>query len=190
MQSRTPAIVTFTSGSTGVPKVAVRTHGFLLAQHRALEETLTLEPGNVDLATLPIVLLANLASGVTSIIPDADLRAPGTIRPEPVIDQIQLLRPGRVIATPALLERLVTRLEDAGGTLKGVRQIFTGGAPVFPSLLDRVANVAPSASILAVYGSTEAEPIASLDRRRHQRRRSPRDARRRGPAGRPASAWH
>ncbi len=161
----TPAIVTFTSGATGVPKAAVRTHGFLLAQHRALEETLTLEPGNVDLATLPIVLLANLASGVTSIIPDADLRAPGRIRPEPVIDQIRLLRPGRVIATPALLERLVTRLEDAGGTFKGVRQIFTGGAPVFPSLLDRVANVAPSASILAVYGSTEAEPIASLDRR-------------------------
>lgn len=32
---RDPALVTFTSGSTGRPKAAVRTHGFLLAQHRA-----------------------------------------------------------------------------------------------------------------------------------------------------------
>ena len=78
----TPAIITFTSGSTGEPKAAVRTHGFLAAQHRALVESLALVPGEVDLCTLPIFLLANLASGVTSVIPDADLRSPGTIDPE------------------------------------------------------------------------------------------------------------
>jgi acyl-CoA synthetase (AMP-forming)/AMP-acid ligase II len=76
----TPAIITFTSGSTGEPKAAVRTHGFLLAQHRALVESIALAAGEVDLCTLPIFLLANLASGVTSVIPDADLRAPGTHR--------------------------------------------------------------------------------------------------------------
>ena len=80
----TPAIVTFTSGSTGAPKAVVRSHGFLIAQHQALATSLAFEPGDTDLTALPIVLLANLASGVTSIIPDADLRAPGAIRPEPV----------------------------------------------------------------------------------------------------------
>ncbi len=34
----TPAVITFTSGSTGEPKAAARTHGFLLAQHRALAD--------------------------------------------------------------------------------------------------------------------------------------------------------
>src|SRR5262249_45615201 len=75
-----PALITFTTGSTGEPKAAVRTHGFLLAQHRVVSETLGLRPGEVDLTTLPMFVLANLASGVTSVIPDADLRRPGSIR--------------------------------------------------------------------------------------------------------------
>ena len=157
----TPAIITFTSGSTAAAKAAVRTHGFLLAQHRALADTLRLRPGAVDLTTLPIVALANLASGVTTIVPDANLRAPGEIDPGPVLEQIRRLRPDTAVASPALLERLADRDES----LHHLSRIFTGGAPVFPSLLDRLARAAPTASIVAVYGSTEAEPIATLDRK-------------------------
>ncbi len=161
--SETPAIITFTSGSTGIPKAAVLTHGFLLAQHRALARTLTHEVGDMDLTTLPVVLLANLASGVTSIIPDADLRKPGAVRPRPIFEQIRTWSARRIVATPALLEQLVRSVEEVEGTLDGVEQIFTGGAPVFPPLLDRVARIAPRARVAAIYGSTEAEPIASLD---------------------------
>ena len=84
-----PALLTFTSGSTGQPKAALRTHGFLLAQHRVLADSLRLTTGQVDLTTMPIVALANLASGVTSVIPKADLRYPGKINPAPVVAQIQ-----------------------------------------------------------------------------------------------------
>src|SRR5690606_26479444 len=43
-----------------------------------------------------------------------------------------------------------------------VQAIFTGGGPVFPNLLREAARFAPDAAIHAVYGSTEAEPIAHL----------------------------
>lgn len=161
----TPAIITFTSGSTGEPKAAVRTHGFLLAQHRALVESLALAPGEVDLCTLPIFLLANLASGVTSVIPDADLRAPGRIDPTPVLAQIDSTRPVRTVASPAFLARLVDGAAGRRGRLDGFRKIYTGGAPVFPKMLDAIAAAAASAAVVAVYGSTEAEPIAGIDRR-------------------------
>ncbi len=75
----TPALASFTSGSTGQPKAAIRTHGFLLAQHRAVEESFSLATGEVELVTLPIFVLANLASRVTSVIADADLRRPSEI---------------------------------------------------------------------------------------------------------------
>src|SRR5205814_7229884 len=47
-----PALLTFTSGSTGEPKAALRTHGVLLAQHRVLAEALQVSAGDVDLTTL------------------------------------------------------------------------------------------------------------------------------------------
>jgi acyl-CoA synthetase (AMP-forming)/AMP-acid ligase II len=157
----TPALLTFTSGSTGQPKAAVRTHGFLLTQHRILEKHLQLVPGEVDLTTLPIFLLANLASGVTSVIPDADLWRPGSIAPALVLDQIRRLAVTRSAASPAFFERLL-RGDGATDALAGLRKVYIGGAPVFPRLLRRLQQAAPQARTEAVYGSTEAEPIAHI----------------------------
>jgi olefin beta-lactone synthetase len=160
----TPALVTFTSGSTGQPKAALRTHGFLLAQHAVLRHSLNLTEGESDLTTLPIFVLANLASGVTSVLPDADLRSPGAIDPAPVVAQVKQTRPVSTAASPAFLDRLADHCLARGEQLPSFRKIFTGGAPVFPRLLDKVRQVAPDAKVVAVYGSTEAEPIAEIAR--------------------------
>ena len=184
----TPALITFTSGSTGEPKAVVRTHAFLLAQHRALADSLALRAGEVDLTTLPVFLLGNLASGVTSVVPDADLRAPAAIAPAPVLAQIRSERVTRTVASPAFLLRL-TEAPDAAASLGAMQRIFTGGAPVFPRTLDRLAAAAPAAHVVAVYGSTEAEPIAEIERR--ELADEDRAAMRRGAgllAGRPVSA--
>jgi acyl-CoA synthetase (AMP-forming)/AMP-acid ligase II len=159
-----PALLTFTSGSTGQPKAVMRTHGFLLAQHRVLAQSLALTAGQVDLTTMPIVALANLGSGVTSLIPKADLRYPGAIDPAPLVAQIQAQQVVSTVASPALLERLARYCLRRGLTLPGLAKIFTGGAPVFPGLLDQLQQVAPQAKVVAVYGSTEAEPMAKIAR--------------------------
>lgn len=154
-----PALLTFTSGSTGAPKAAVRTHGFLRAQHTALARSLAYADGESDLTTLPVFLLANLASGLTSILPNADLRRPGAVRPGPLLDQLEAERPDRVTASPAFLERLAKACESQGRTLP-FRRVYTGGAPVFPGLLKRLQRVLPDGEVHVLYGSTEAEPIA------------------------------
>ena len=159
-----PALLTFTSGSTGQPKAAVRTHAFLLAQHARLVESLDYVAGEIDLATLPVFVLANLGSGVASVIPDGDLRRPGAIDPVPVLAQIRRHGVSRSTASPAFFERLARHCAAEETTLPTLRKLFTGGAPVFPRLLDQLHRMAPAARIEAVYGSTEAEPIAHLAR--------------------------
>src|SRR5262245_12529258 len=160
----TGALLTFTSGGAGQPKAALRTHGFLLAQHRVIERSLALNAGEVDLTTLPIFALANLASGVTSLIPDADLRFPGAIDPAPALRRIREHSPASAAASPALLERLADHCLKTGERLSCFKRIHTGGAPVFPRTLDKLQEVAPRAEIVAVYGSTEVEPIAQISR--------------------------
>ncbi|MCW8962576.1 MAG: AMP-binding protein [Gammaproteobacteria bacterium] len=164
MQKDSPALVTFTSGSTGMPKAAVRTHGFLLAQHKVLADSLRLRAGQVDVITLPIFVLANLASGVTSLIPNADLRKPGFIDARQVIQQIEQYHANRCAASPAFFERLLDHCEAVGKQMDSFEEVYTGGAPVFPRLLDRLAKFSPNAEVVAVYGSTEAEPIAHIAR--------------------------
>src|SRR5208282_3898869 len=116
LAAEAPALVTFTSGSTGQPKAAMRTHGFLLAQHRALETSLALRPGQLDLTTLPIFVLANLASGVTSVLPNADLRSPGTIIAGPVLAQIRRHKIETTASSPAFLSRLLDESEHGCST--------------------------------------------------------------------------
>lgn len=149
-----PALVTFTSGSTGLPKAAVRSHGFLLAQHRTLSRALEFEDGEVDLITLPVFVLANLASGLTSVLAATDLAKPGSPDVAAVRRQCESFRVTRCAASPAFFEGLL-----AGG-IPAFEKLYTGGAPVFPDLLRRLRRTLPGACIHSVYGSTEAEPIA------------------------------
>src|SRR5581483_10534637 len=157
-----PALVTFTSGSTGIPKAAVRTHQFLLAQHRAIAASLKLTAGTVDLTTLPIFVLANLASGVCSVLPQCDMRAPASCDPGLVIDQIERHKINSTAASPAFIERVADECIRTSHPLTSLRKVFLGGAPVFPVVLQRAQRAFPNAALTTIYGSTEAEPMAGI----------------------------
>ena len=162
VDAATPALITATSGSTGPIKFAIRSHGFLRRQHEAIHSALGMDPAAVVATTLPIFVLSFMASGVTTLLPRVDLRRPGAVRVAPLLRELDAARVTCLAASPAFLDAIARHCQAHTRTLPRITQIYSGGAPVFPVLTDRLRQIAPHAAVSAVYGATEAEPIAIL----------------------------
>lgn len=191
LSEASPAIITLTSGSTGTPKLIERTHGFLASQYEVIGSNFGILPGSTQLVTLPMFVLANLAAGATSVLPDADPRRPLRVNARRIAAQIARRRISRILAPPALLGKLLDDFTNHPRALSCVGQVFTGGGPVFPDLLDRFETVLPRGSLHIIYGATEAEPICTVTAA--QITTADREAMRRGGgilAGRPVAQIH
>ncbi len=147
------AILSFTSGTTNQPKIALRSHQFLIHQYESLIKEIDYNERHIDLGTLPIFSLVNLAVGITTVLPNR--RYKSQINIKALVKSINRYKVTRAICSPALMEELL-KLDK----LTSIEQIYLGGAAVFPSLLNAIDK---KKQLYIVYGSTEAEPIAKLN---------------------------
>ncbi len=157
------ALVTFTTGSSGTPKGANRTHRFLAAQHYALNRHLPYRSDDADLPVFPIFSLNNLAAGVKTVIPAIDVGAPGDHDALVLIAQMKSTGTSCSTLSPSLLNKVSDYCLKNKITLPFLRRIITGGAPVSKDDLIRITNVCPNAEVLVLYGSTEVEPMAHIE---------------------------
>lgn len=157
------ALITFTTGSSGTPKAAKRTHGFLFEQFKALAETIHPDPEDIDMPMLPVVLLLNLGVGSTSVITPFNAGKPRSLKPEKIANLIDRHQVNRIIASPFFIKTLAGYTITSARRLPGLKKIFTGGAPVFPAEAALYQKAFPHVYIEVVYGSTEAEPISAIN---------------------------
>lgn len=158
------AAILFTSGSTGVPKGAVYSHGNFTAQVETIRETYGIEPGERDLCTFPLFALFAPALGMSAVIPDMDGSKPATADPDRIIQSIMDYEVTNLFGSPALLRVLGRHVKARGTQLPSLRRIISAGAPMTADILEAVTPaLQEGAHVWPGYGATEAMPLCTLD---------------------------
>lgn len=157
------AAILFTSGSTGVPKGVVYSHGMFEAQIQALKNDYGIAHGERDLATFPLFSLFGPALGMASIVPEMDASKPITANPEFLFAAIEKYQCSNIFVNPALLERLGRAGELKQHKLPSVQRVISAGAPATIASIARFSKMlSQGVPILNSYGATESLPISMI----------------------------
>lgn len=160
------AALMFTSGSTGISKGAVYTHGILTHQVKFLQEIYGFTTEDVDLATFPLFGLFDVCLGMTAVIPDMDASKPAKADPRKLIEAITDNGATFMFGSPALVDTLSRYGVENNIRLPSLRQVISCGAPARNDILQRFHRMLnDDAQIHTPYGATEALPVSSIGSR-------------------------
>jgi len=151
-----PALVKFTSGSTGQPKGVALSADNLLNETENIMETLSMGTGDKILATIPLSHSYGFDLGVlTMLLSRAELHIRDGFVPRQTIRLIQDNNITIILGTPSMYRLMIdTRLKEKPD-LSSVRFALSGTARLNPDIIDRFHD-AFRISICQHYGSSES----------------------------------
>lgn len=154
-----PALIGYTSGTTGRPKGAVLSHANLLASVRGLELAWRWTPDDVLVLALPLFHMHGLGVGVHgTLTAGAQVVLLPTFDPDAVFDAILEHRATLFFGVPTMYSRLVA--SPRAGELSALRLCVSGSAPMPAELHDAVQQVSGQ-HVIERYGMTETVMLVS-----------------------------
>jgi long-chain acyl-CoA synthetase len=163
-----PAVILFTSGTTGMPKGAVLTHrGIIATLQSLLLRTRRLPVPGADppqpskaLMCLPLFHIGGLQQVITPLVGGGTVVfSQGKFDPEGIVNLIEQEGISVWSAVPTMVSRVIDYLEESGRSpVQPLRTVGMGGSPVVQRLRERALDWFPNVTrgLAVTYGLSEA----------------------------------
>jgi fatty-acyl-CoA synthase len=159
-----PALIMYTSGTTGRPKGAVLTHNNIAGQ--AMTNLFTISPdinrdvGFIGVPLFHIAGVGNMISGLLLGLPTV-LYPLGAFDPGALLDVLAAEKVTAIFLVPAQWQAVCAE-QRANPRDLHLRVLSWGAAPASDSLLRDMAELFPGTQIYAAFGQTEMSPVTCM----------------------------
>jgi long-chain acyl-CoA synthetase len=153
-------VIAYTSGTTGTAKGAMLTHRGSVLSAYGYGMANRFRSDDVVLTCMPPYVLRGQSAGLSPALAGAHVVMADFVASE-VVDIIQRRRVTQLQLAPAMITLLLREPDLARRDLSSLRAIWTGGAPIRPSELQRFGDVFGDV-LGSTFGMTEATGVAGM----------------------------
>jgi acyl-CoA synthetase (AMP-forming)/AMP-acid ligase II len=157
-----PAVLLFTSGTTGEPKAAVLRHRHLTSYVLETVEFMGADPDDAALVSVPPYHIAGIAAVLTSVWSGRRLVYLPQFSAESWVDTAAREAVTHAMVVPTMLGRILEVLAERGEKLPALRHLSYGGGRMPITLVERALDHLPHVGLVNAYGLTETSSTIAV----------------------------
>jgi acyl-CoA synthetase (AMP-forming)/AMP-acid ligase II len=158
-ETERPAVLLFTSGTSGDPKVAVLQHDNLVSYIFGTVEFMGADPGEVQLVSVPPYHIAGIANLLSCVYAGRRIIQLPTFEPVRWIELVRAEGVTHAMVVPTMLSRVLETLDGALPTLRHLS--YGGGRMPLPTIEAAVTRL-PEVGFVNAYGLTETSSTVAV----------------------------
>lgn len=156
------ALLVYTSGTTGLPKGAMNTHGNVAFTAQAYRDWIGLDEGDGVFGIAPLFHITGLIGHIAlSLLIAGPLTLAYRFEPSVVLDAIRERQPAFTIGAITALLALMNHPDARSDSLASMKAIYSGGAPIAPAVVEQF-EAKFGHYIRNAYGMTESTSPATV----------------------------
>jgi fatty-acyl-CoA synthase len=157
-----PAVLLFTSGTTGEPKAAVLRHRHLTSYVLETVEFMGADSEDAALVSVPPYHIAGIAAVLTSVWSGRRLVYLPQFSAESWVDTAAAQAVTHAMVVPTMLGRILEVLVERGEKLPALRHLSYGGGRMPIALVERALDQLPHVGLVNAYGLTETSSTIAV----------------------------